>query len=131
MIGLDTNVLVRFLVADDAVQTAKAEEFTRHAALAGERLRIDVVTLVETIWVLQRVYRIDRAGLVRLLDGLMEDSIFLLADRPAIEAARELFAAGGAGFADCLISVRNTGAGCAYTATFDRAAAALPGTKLL
>lgn len=131
MIGLDTNVLVRFLVADDEAQTERAQELIRRARDAGEHLRIDVITLVETIWVLQRFYRVDRAGLLRLVDGLLGNSVFDLADRPTIEAARALFVSGRAGFADCLISVRNAGAGCDYTATFDRVAAALPGTKLL
>lgn len=129
MIGLDTNVLVRLLTRDEPGQTARAEALLRHAYETGQQLRIDTVVLVETIWVLQSVYRSGRAAVVTVVTALLDNAGYDIADRSAVEAACRLFAAGRADFADCLIAARNQEAGCAFTATFDRASLDVPGMK--
>lgn len=130
MIGLDTNVLVRFLMQDDPEQAAMAT-----AALAdlnpAEPGFVCREVLVELVWVLERAYRLPRADIVRALDGLMEaqELVVEAADRVAVAADR--FRKGGAGFADQMVALAGQGAGCRETLTFDRRAAAVPGMRLL
>ena len=130
MIGLDTNVLVRFLVQDDPGQAAVAR-----AVMAG--LTEDAPGfvcregIVELVWVLERAYGLGRADVARALDGLLEarELVIEAADRVAVAADR--YRKGGAGFADQMIALAGQGAGCTETVSFDRKAAGLPGMRHL
>lgn len=130
MIGLDTNVLVRFLVQDDPEQAAAANGL--FAGLTEEApgfLCREV--LVELVWVLERAYGLSRLDIARALDSLLEarDLVVEAADRVAIAVDR--YRKGGAGFADQMITLAGQGAGCRETVTFDRQAGALPGMRPL
>lgn len=130
MIGLDTNVLVRFVMQDDPDQAAAAS-----AALAQlnqtEPGFVCREVLVELVWVLERAYRLPRADIARALDGLLEaqELVIEAADRVAVAADR--YRKGGAGFADQMVALAGQGAGCRETLTFDRKGATAPGMRLL
>lgn len=130
MTGLDTNVIVRFLMKDDAEQAALATivfaEFTTSAP--GFVCR---EVLVELVWVLQKIYRLPRTDIADAIEGLLGASELLMeaADRVAIAVDR--YRKGGPGFADQMIALAGQGAGCQATVTFDRKAAGLPGMSLL
>lgn len=130
MIGLDTNVLVRFLVQDDPDQAGAAT-----ALIAGlteaEPGYICREVLVEMVWVLERAYGLGRADIAQALDGLLEarELVIEAADRVALAADR--YRKGGPGFADQMVALAGQGAGCGETATFDRKAAGIPGMRLL
>ncbi len=130
MIGLDTNVLVRFLVQDDPDQAAAATALISGLTEAEPGFVCREV-LVELVWVLERAYSLPRGDIARALDGLLEarELIVEAAERVAIAADR--FRRGGPGFADQMIALAGQAAGCANTVTFDRKAAALPGMLLL
>lgn len=130
MIGLDTNVLVRFLVQDDPEQAAAA------TALIGGLTEAEPgyvcrEVLVELVWVLDRAYGLGRADIARALDGLLEaqELVIEAADRVALAADR--YRKGGPGFADQMVALAGQGAGCREIATFDRKAAGIPGMRLL
>ena len=130
MIGVDTNVLVRFLVQDDPDQAKAAA--TLFAGLTEEApgfLCREV--LVELVWVLERAYGLSRPDIARALDSLLEarELVVEAADRVAIAVDR--YRKGGAGFSDQMIALAGQGAGCQATVTFDRQAGALPGMQLL
>lgn len=121
MIGLDTNVVVRYLVQDDPQQSPIA------AALVDDLTEthpgyVSLVTVVEVYWILRRAYKVSAARCVELLTGLLEarelrvdrDEIV----RPALAAARS-----GLDFADAVIGELGRAAGCDHTKTFDRRAA--------
>jgi predicted nucleic-acid-binding protein len=130
MTGLDANVIVRFLMKDDAEQAALANmvfaEFT--TAAPGFVCR---EVLVELVWVLQKIYRLPRADIADAIEGLLGARELLMeaADRVAIAVDR--YRKGGPGFADQMIALAGQGAGCQATVTFDRKAAGLPGMALL
>lgn len=130
MTGLDTNVLVRFLVQDDAAQ-AKAALDLMATFTEAEPGFICREVLIELVWVLERAYELPRPDVSQVLDGLMEarELVIEAADRVAIAVDR--YRKGGPGFADQMIALAGQGAGCQATVTFDRKAAVLPGMSLL
>lgn len=131
MIGIDTNVLVRLIIQDDAAQTNAAATATRHALAAGRRCYLACIVLCEFVWVLTRIHRRSREDIAGYIDALLNSDDFVFECRPLVEAALQEFRAGPMGFADALIGLLNTQAGCATTLTFDRKAARLAGFQLI
>jgi predicted nucleic-acid-binding protein len=128
--GLDTNVLVRFLVQDEAEQ-AKAAQALMATFTEAEPGFVCREVLVELVWVLERAYVLPRGDIARALDGLLEarDLVIEAADYAAIAVDR--YRKGGPGFADQMIALAGQGARCRETVTFDRKAAGVPGMRLL
>ncbi len=120
MIGLDTNVLVRYLVQDDPAQSRKANELIAAAAAAGERLHVDVVVVCELVWVLLAAYRLDRITVADALDKMLDEFQLSFDDRDLVRSALTDFRRGPGDFADYLIGARARRAGCSHTVTFDR-----------
>jgi predicted nucleic-acid-binding protein len=127
MLGIDTNVLVRFLVRDDESQFEKARRLIRREIAAGRSVFVSQLVLMETEWVLRSRYGLQKAEIVTIVSGLLDASDVQFEDEPAIEEALFAWKDHGAGFADCLIGARNKRLGCSATATFDAKAARLPG----
>ena len=123
MIGLDTNVVVRFLTRDDEAQFKGAQSAIQAARRAQEPLFIGIPVLLETVWVLQRAYGIDRNGVAKTIHGLLESSDLILEREALVEAALDAFQTGSADFADYVIGLGNLAAGCRHTLTFDDQAA--------
>lgn len=129
MIGLDTNVVIRYVAQDDRAQAADASRIFETLSESNQGY-LSTVTLVEIDWVLRGAYRVDRAAAAAVLQGLLE-SREINVDRPdpvrrALNRVEQ-----GADFANALISELGDEAGCEYTATFDRAAARLSGMRLV
>jgi len=127
MIGLDTNVLVRFLVRDDEEQFMRAEKLIRRSANAGDPVYISVLVLLETEWVLRSRYKLSKPEILGTFSELLSSMDLSLEDEPAIEEALFVWKDSPAQFADCLIGARHCALGCAATATFDSDAVKLPG----
>jgi predicted nucleic-acid-binding protein len=126
VIGLDTNVVVRYLTRDDEGQFRAAEAVIRAAARTGEPVYIGLPVLLETVWVLQRAYAVDRSGVASTLQALLESPDVVLESEPLVEAALDAFHTGSADFADYVIGIGNAAAGCRHTLTFDERAAQAP-----
>ena len=120
MIALDTNVLVRFLVEDDKVQSAKAAKLVAHAVSEDEPLFISDVVVCETVWVLLAAYRVPRAEVGELLGRLLMAAHLRFNDVDRLSRALEAFAVGKGDFADYVIREHARAAGCDHVATFDR-----------
>ncbi len=131
MIGLDSNVLVRYLTRDDEAQFAAATAAISAVAAAGERLYVCFAVLLETVWVLDRSYRTDRAGIARAVQALLENPDTVFENERLVEAALDAFQTGPADFADYLIAFGNLSAECRHTLTFDERAAKCPGFRFL
>ena len=130
MIGLDTNVLLRYVVQDDAKQAALATQLIETTLDDDEPGWIASIVLCELVWVLEGPYDYARNAIVAMLQRLFEIARFRV-EEPAI-AWRALDAyKSGADFSDAMIALGNERDGCAYTATFDRAAAKLRQIRLL
>ena len=125
MIGLDTNVLVRFLAQDDPAQSARATRLIERELNDREPGFIGLVVLVETCWVLKRLYGATPAELRDTVRDLL-DTRQLVVERRAVVAAALARLGGDAGdIADALIAESAAGAGCERTVTFDKAAVKL------
>lgn len=121
MIGLDTNVLVRYLTHDDAKQFQEASALLLGLEKHQQSAYLSTITLCETVWVLARAYKIDRTQIVAALDKLLDTGLFNIDDKDAVREAVDLYRAGKGDFADYLVGVRARNAGCTTMATFDEA----------
>lgn len=131
MIGLDTNVLVRYLTEDDPRQARVARELMESKLTSENVGFIASVTLAELVWVMVKAYDASRAEVIRLVDRLLAMPTLSLEHRAEVRRALEEFSSSRADFADCLMGKINARHGCEFTATFDRRASALPDFRLL
>jgi len=120
MIGLDTNVIVRYAVRDDPEQTAQADALFERLT-ARQPGFVATVALAETWWVLRQVYRLDRAAVIAFIRQLLASDELRVQDLAAARRALAL-AESGADFADALIAQAAEQAGCARVASFDQRA---------
>jgi predicted nucleic-acid-binding protein len=127
MIGFDTNVLVRFLVRDDEDQFERARKLIRREAQSGEPVRISLLVLLETEWVLRSRYKLTKDEILDAFSELLSAVDLSFEDEPSIEEALFVWKDSSAQFADCLIGARHRALGCSATATFDKGAGKLPG----
>jgi predicted nucleic-acid-binding protein len=131
VIGIDTNILIRYFTQDDAAQAQRVDELFVSASAAFERLHIADVVLAELVWVLRRIYRIPKAEVVVHLQEVLESEIFEIDDAPVVHAAFADYRDGRGDFADYLIGRRNAAAGDEHTVTFDKALAPHPAFVVL
>ena len=127
MLGVDTNVLVRLLVADDADQTRRARQLVEKSLAQDEPVLVSLLVLIETEWVLRSRYELDKRTILSTLRGLLEARDLVFEDEAAIEEALFHWMNSACGFTDCLISAHNRRLGCVATATFDAKAIRIPG----
>lgn len=127
MLGIDTNVLVRFLVRDDESQFETARRLIKREVAAGRRVFVSQLVLLETEWVLRSRYGLQKAEILGTISALLDAADVQFEDEPAIEEALFVWKDRSVGFVDCLIGARNKRLGCSATATFDAKAARLPG----
>lgn len=121
MRGLDTNVLVRFLTADEPAQSETARRLVEGAEVHGERLHVSILVLAELVWVLRGVrYACSRSEIADALDALLDATVFEIQDRDLVRSATAAFRVGPADFSDYLIGRLDRRAGCTSTLTFDR-----------
>ena len=130
MIGLDTNVLVRYLTHDDPAQTAAAVKVMD--SLSQDSLGfLSLVVVVELVWVLEASYRYKKNEIEEVLEKLLRSRDLVIERTEIVWQALRKFNTGNADFEDCLIERSGRAADCQYTVTFDRAAASTAGMKLL
>lgn len=128
MIIVDTNVLVRILIDDEAQM--EQVKLARQFAKKNHRLFVPQLVQVELIWVLESVYELSRSEIVSILKHLYENAAFVLQGEEQFEAALHSFQVSNAGFADCLISAVSNDEEC-QVVTFDKKFAKLQNVKLL
>lgn len=127
MLGLDTNVLVRFLVRDHEAQFERARGLIKREVGAKEKVLISLLVLLETEWVLRSRYGLQKKQITNAVSGLLDAADLELEDEPTIEEALYLWKDSAADFADCLIEAHHRRLGCRATATFDARAVKLLG----
>jgi predicted nucleic-acid-binding protein len=127
MLGIDTNVLVRFLLRDDEAQFEKARKLIKREVAAGRCVFISQLVLLETEWVLRSRYSLPKNMIVEAISRLLDATDVRFEDEPTIEEALYSWKDTTADFADCLIGAKNRRLGCRATATFDAKASKLPG----
>jgi predicted nucleic-acid-binding protein len=131
VIGLDTNVLVRYFAQDQASQSRKATDIIERGLSPQEPGFVSILAIAETVWVLERAYRMKAMALAAVVERMLQ------ADTLVIERQQEVFTAmialkeNRGDFADALIGALGLRAGCSRTLTFDRQALRLQGFALL
>lgn len=121
MTGLDTNVLVRYIMQDDPRQSPLATRLIE-ALQPDEPGFVPVVALVELVWVLTGSYALSRTQVATVLDTLLRSKELVLDRADLVSQALHRYSANGADFADALIERIATAAGCTATMSFDAGA---------
>ena len=129
MIGLDTNIFVRFIAQDDPAQSVAATKLIDSLSPEAPGF-LSLIVLAELIWVLQFSYRFGKEEIEHVVERLLRSKELVLEQKEAVAQALTKFRGCRADFADCLIESCNRAAGCHYVYTFDKKAAA-SGMKLL
>jgi predicted nucleic-acid-binding protein len=131
VIGLDTNVVIRFLAQDDDLQSPLATRF--FSRLSRERPGfVSSVVLAEISWVLARSYKASRNDIAKAVEGLLRSAELVVENADAAYRALAVYRASqSAEFADALIAQTADLAGADETVTFDQNAAASLGMRLL
>jgi predicted nucleic-acid-binding protein len=127
VIALDTNVLIRFLVEDDQVQTARATALIKRAIEGDERLFVSDIAMCEVAWVLGTVYKAPRHEIAAVFRRLVGARHLAFSSTDAVTRALISFDTGKGDFADYLIREEAKAAGCTAVATFDGALLKEPG----
>ncbi len=122
MIGLDTNVLLRAAVQDDAVQSPVARAIIAELAPSKPGY-VNAVVLAEFAWTLERRYGYSPIEIVGAIETMLESEAFVVANHDAVGRALERVSTDGMTLSDAMIGELNFAAGCATTMTFDRRAA--------
>jgi predicted nucleic-acid-binding protein len=130
VIALDTNVLVRYLVQDDAPQAQIASDVIDGLSEAVQGF-VGREVLIELVWVLERAYGFSRMEIANALDGLLAAIELVIENADDLGLAIELYRNDGYGFADMMIAAAARRAGARELVTFDRKAARLRGVRLL
>ena len=131
MIGLDTNVIVRYLVQDDPRQSAAATRCVERTISPENPGFIAGITLCEVVWVLAECYGADRARIKSVMEGLLTSKQLAVEAADLVWKALRAWDVSSADFSDALIGQIVVARGGEKTVTFDRAAAKLPGFELL
>lgn len=125
MIGLDTNILVRYLIRDDVEQTRIADSIVEGSEDAGKPVFVNHIVLSELVWVMTKSYRLNRIAIAEALEGIFSAQAFLFEERDIALGALRDFRNGSADYADCLIGRKNREMGCETTLSFDAGAVSL------
>ena len=127
MIGLDTNVIVRYLAQDDPQQSRKATDlFERHLTVEEPGF-ISIVAMAETVWVLERSYGLSPRELASAIERMLQIEVVLTEHEQEVFTAMIALKQSRGTFADALIVALGAKAGCSHTLTFDEKALRLPG----
>lgn len=129
--ALDTNVILRFLLQDDPVQSAGATRLIQRAKDTGEALHVPVSVALELEWVLRSHFKLGKPALLQTFAALLQTLELEFEAETALEWALSEFENSSADFSDCIHAALAWQAGRQPLWTFDKAASALQGAKLL
>jgi predicted nucleic-acid-binding protein len=130
MIGLDTNVVVRYIMQDDAKQSAKASKLIESLTSDTPGF-VSLVAVVELGWVLSSCYGLTRAQVTHAFELLLRTKEIVVDRADEVFKALRIFKSSSADLADCLIGRTAASAGCDRTVTFDVGAAKAAGMTLI
>lgn len=124
MIGLDTNILVRYLTQDEPLQAELANKMINQSVKQGDLIWVGQIVLSETIWVLERAYKIEKEEMINVLHMLLQTQELIFENHDIVwQALQDYKESKSVGFVDCLIGRQNISHDCVFTYTFDKNAA--------
>ena len=127
MIGLDSNILVRYLTQDDPIQSTKATEVIERRLTEENPGFVSIVAMVETVWVLDRAYELTTNEIAAAVERMLQASVLVVENEQQVFTAMIALKEGRGSFADALIVALGARVGCSRTLTFDQKALRLPG----
>jgi predicted nucleic-acid-binding protein len=130
VIGLDTNILVRYLTQDHPVQSRKATEIIEQQLNEEHPGFISIVAMVETVWVLDRAYGLAAREIAAAVERMLQTDVLVVENEQDVFTAMIALTEGQGSFADAIIAALGARAGCSCTLTFDQKALRLSGFKL-
>jgi predicted nucleic-acid-binding protein len=122
MIGIDTNVLVRYIAQDDATQSRRATAFIENECNEAAPGFVGLVVLVEVVWVSESRYGAVREEVAEIVRRILSIRQLVVQDAETAWKALRLFESCKADFADCLVARSAIAAGCKSVVTFDKQA---------
>jgi len=131
MKGLDTNVLVRYLIQDDPIQSPQATTVIERQFTPQNPAFVSLITIMETVWVLGSVYGIPDSDIVRAVEKLLQADTLTVQNEQQVFTAMIALRTGHGSFADALIGAVGIWAGCDATLTFDKKSLRLGGFELV
>ena len=131
MIGLDTNILIRYLTQDDPAHSAKATEILERRLTPKNPGFVSVVAMVETVWVLDRAYGLTAHEVATAIERLLQVEVLAVENEQEVFTAMVALKQGLGSFADALIAELGARVGCTRTLTFDQKAVRLPAFELV
>lgn len=130
MIGLDTNILVRYLTQDDPVQSLKATEVIEQRLTEEDPGFVSILVMVEIVWVLDRAYGLAAHKIAAAIERMLQAEVLVVEHEQEVFPAMIALKEGQGSFADAVIAALGARADCSCTLTFDQKALRLPGFKL-
>jgi predicted nucleic-acid-binding protein len=130
MMGLDTNVLVRYIMQDEPKQAAKTSKLIEGLSTQKPGF-IALVSVVELVWVLSSFFELNKAQIVQALEVILRSKQLVVDQAEHVARAVRAYGTGNADFADCLIERTAAAAGCTQTMTFDVSATKTAGMTLI
>jgi predicted nucleic-acid-binding protein len=127
MIGLDTNVVVRYLAQDDPVQSPKATLIFERRLTEQDSGFISLVTMVETVWVLDTVYGLTAQEIAQAVERMLQADTLVVQNEQEVFTAMVALKSGRGSFGDALVGALGAWVGCDATLTFDRKVGRLEG----
>jgi predicted nucleic-acid-binding protein len=131
VIGLDTNVIVRYVTQDDARQSAAASRLFERVLTTEQPGFVGLVTLCEIAWVLADCYDAGKAQIAAVIEGLLSSRQLVVEEAEVVWKALRTWDKSSADFSDALLGQVLRARGCDKVVTFDKAAARLPDFELL
>jgi predicted nucleic-acid-binding protein len=122
VIGLDTNVLVRYLAQDDPTQSPVATDLIERRLSVSNPGFVSVIAMAETAWVLERAYGVEPPDVAAAIERILQADVLVVESEQQVFTAMVALKDGRASFADALIGALGVKAGCERTVTFDRKA---------
>jgi predicted nucleic-acid-binding protein len=130
MIGLDTNILVRYLTQDDPVQSPQARKIMEQQLTEENPGFISIVATVELVWVLENAYKVSAREIAAAVERVLQTDVLVVQNEQEVFTAVAKLKEGRGSFADALIAALGSWANCSRTLTFDRKALRIPGFAL-
>jgi predicted nucleic-acid-binding protein len=127
MIGLDSNVLVRYLTQDDPIQSPKATEIIERRLTEENPGFVCIVAMAETVWVLDRAYGLAVYEIAAVVERMLQANVLVVENEQEVFSAMIALKEGHGSFSDALIVALGARVCCSRTLTFDRKALRLPG----
>jgi predicted nucleic-acid-binding protein len=127
MIGLDSNILVRYLTQDDPIQSPKATAIIERRLTEENPGFVCIVAMAETVWVLDRAYGLAMHEIAAAIERMLQTDVLVIENEQEVFTAMIALKEGHGSFADALIVALGARVGCSRTLTFDQKALRLPG----